>query len=430
MAAKLCKANIGTRSEPRACGDPIADGMLAACKDHRTTMIPTGRPGIFYRGGSYVVVTRHRGRQIKTFHHHLAEAREAKADRTGTARPAPQTKRPFDEYARAWIDNCQGRTSRGLDDDTRRAYSAALEAHAIPYLGARPLRDISRSDVNALISRLQRRGLTPASIAKYIAPLRAMFGDAVENGDVVANPALGLKINAKVRKPGTSRDVEPEPERVKEMNRAELAAILAAIPEQHRLVFELLAHTGCRISEALGLDWSDVIFGEFPTLRISRQWYRGKIKTPKTEAGSRTIELPCGLAAKLWELGADATGPILHTRTGRRLSDRNLTRTLEAARDRAGVQGVTLHSFRHTHGSILIDEGWTIPEVAERLGHADPSITGRVYAHRMRDRRRDLGFLDSLGQEAADPGMGNRWATRHPETAANATPSDSAKVLQ
>jgi hypothetical protein len=37
---------------------------------------------------------------------------------------------------------------------------------------------------------------------------------------------------------------------------------------------------------------------------------------------------------------------------------------------------------------MLIDDGWTIPEVSERLWHADPAITAQVYAHKLRDRRR------------------------------------------
>jgi integrase len=413
-AKKLCKANVGTRAQPRECAEPIADAMLACCRAHRSTLIPTSTPGIYARGGAYVAVWRHRGKQYKSFHRTLAEAREAKADRTGSSRPAPSSKRPFTDYARTWVRTAQGRTRQGLDEDTRRAYSAALEAHAIPHLDSRPLRDIDRSDINALITKLQKQGLSAASIAKYIAPLRALFGDAVENGHVSANPALGLKINAKAR---SDKSTSGEPARAQEMTRAELAAVLAAVPEQHRLPFELMAHTGCRISEILGLDWSDITFGEPPMLHVQRQWYLGKLKPPKTAAGVRMLELPASLAARLWTLGADATGPILHTRTGRRLSARNLARTLETARALAGVPGVTHHTFRHTHGSMLLDEGWTIAEVAERLGHADPAITAAVYTHRMRDRRRELDFLNDLGHVAATGG----------QQVGNATPGNSRK---
>lgn len=409
MAAKLCKANVGTRQAPRECGQPVAEGMLAACKDHRTTLIPTGETGIYYRGGSYVAVTIHRGRQTKTFHASKRLASEARGDRTGSTKQAPTSRRPFDEYAREWVRSCQGRTRRGFDEDTRAAYERALELYAIPHFRSTPLRDVDRESVNALIAKLQRRDLSAASIAKYIAPVRALFSDAVENGKLATNPALGLKINAKAAR-AAGPDVD-ELERVKLMTRAELAAVLEAIPERHRLAFEVMAQTGCRISEALGLEWGDLqARGDVTTLRIERQWYRGKLKRPKTAAGVRTIDLPPGLARKLWDLGGDATGPILRTRTGARVSDRNLARVLEAAAKCASVPGVTHHSFRHTHGSILLDQGWTIAEVAERLGHANPAITAAVYSHRMRDRQRELSFLD---------GLGNGWAMQGPETAAN-----------
>lgn len=213
-----------------------------------------------------------------------------------------------------------------------------------------------------------------------------MFSDAVERGDMSINPALRLRINAKAQRPATA----DEPEREKTLTLADLHAIRGAIPERSRLLFEALAGTGCRISEALGLDWRDLRSdGDHTTLRIERQFYRGKLKpNAKTEPGERTIDLDAELAAKLWERGADDTGAMFPTRGGARLNDRNLRRVLDAAAKRVGVVGVSFHTFRHTHGSILIDEGWTIPEVSERLGHTDPAITARVYAHKLRDRRR------------------------------------------
>ena len=260
----------------------------------------TATPGIYRRHATscqrhgkcncpYVVVTRHRGKQVKTFHRTLELAREAKGDRTRSSRQAPESRRPFDDYAREWVRSCQGRTVRGFDEDTRKSYAAALEAHAVPHFGSRPLRDLERKDIKALIRKLQRRGLSPATIARYLAPVRALFSDAVEDGELNANPALKLAINAKARD-----EPADESERAKLMTRGELAAVLAAIPEQHRLIFEVMAGTGCRISEALGLEWRDLGEGG-RTLRIERQWYRGTLKpNTKTEAGARTVEVSPG----------------------------------------------------------------------------------------------------------------------------------------
>ncbi len=38
---KLCKANVGIRAQPQECGEPIAEGMLACCRAHVSTLIPT-----------------------------------------------------------------------------------------------------------------------------------------------------------------------------------------------------------------------------------------------------------------------------------------------------------------------------------------------------------------------------------------------------
>ena len=69
---------------------------------------------------------------------------------------------------------------------------------------------------------------------------------------------------------------------------------------------------------------------------------------------------------------------------------------------------------------MLIDQGWTIPEVSERLGHADPSITAKVYSHKLRDRRRAVPSFSAP--------VGNDWATQDPEIAANPLATDSPKT--
>ena len=273
-----------------------------------------------------------------------------------------------------------------------------------------PVRDITRKDVRALVRKLERRNLAAASIKSYIAPLRAMFSDAVDDGDLSSNPALRLAVNAKVAR--ARQDTQTEKRR-EPLTETEVLAIIAAVPDHWRLLFETLAGTGCRISETLGLQWDDLASdGDQTTLRICRQYYGGVLKpNAKTEAGTRTIDLDPELAGNLWAAGADATGAMFTTRTGERLNDRNLRRVLDKAAKRAGVADVGFHDFRHWHGSWLIDEGWSIPEVQVRLGHADPAITAKVYTHKLKNRSRRV---PSLG--------GNRGANEHGGRAANPAP--------
>ena len=405
-ALKHCKANVGIRQEPRACGKPVADGMLAGCKDHRATLIATSTHGIYARGGSYVVVWRHRGKQHKSFHRTLSEAREAKGERqSGKSRPA--TKQPFDEYAAAWIEGYQGRTARGFGDDTREAYKRALELYAIPFFERFRLCDIEQPDVRRFVAQLQDHGLTATSIRKYAAPVKAMLATAVEDGDLDRNPTLGVRIN------GRRGDDEQSDEQAKAMTRAELAAALAALEDRWRLLFELLAHTGLRISELLGLDWDDLQFGEHPRLCVRRQWYRGKLKPhTKSDAGRRELPLSPGMARKLWATrSANAAGPMFTTASGARLADRNLRRVLDRASKQAGVPWIGFHTFRHTCASMLLESGKNIRQVAGWLGHTDPAFTLRTYTHLMDSGLGDVAFLDAA--------VGNARATQDPQPAAN-----------
>jgi integrase len=62
--------------------------------------------------------------------------------------------------------------------------------------------------------------------------------------------------------------------------------------------------------------------------------------------------------------------------------DREGARVVELMR-KAGLQGVSLHSLRHSHASSLLSGGVPIAVVSERLGHADQNITLSIYSHAM-----------------------------------------------
>jgi integrase len=365
-------------------------------------MEKTRHPGIYKRGGRYVVVWRHRGRQHKSFHRTLAEAREAKGRRAG-GDSKPATRQQFDDYARAWLLGYAGRTRRGFTEQSRGDYERALEHYAIPFFAGWRLADVEPPDVRAFIRDLEshkvhtrkctRSGacacpqLTPASVVKNLTPLKAMFATAVEDGHLRSNATAGLRVNGR-------RD-EAEEEVAKAMTRAELARVLAEVPDDWRLFFELLAKTGLRISEALGLDWKHVQFGATPTLRVRQQCYRGTLKRLKSRNGRRDLPLAPGLARALWAgRPADGAGPVFTTGVGTRYSDRNVRRILDPAAERAGVPWVSFHAFRHTCASMLFEGGKNIRQVCDWLGHADPAFTLRTYVHLMDTGLGGADFLD------------------------------------
>jgi len=185
------------------------------------TMVRTRYPGIYRRGNRYVVVWVHKGRQHKSSHATLAEAREAKGMRAGGDRQ-PATRETFENYALGWLDSYRGRTSRGLADSTRAAYRDSIERLAIPHFGRCKLADVDPPMIRDYIAKLEASGQSAGSIRKHFAPLRAMFATAFEDGVIRTNPA---QVRIVVRD-GRQRRRPPTP------TREQFPQLVAALPER------------------------------------------------------------------------------------------------------------------------------------------------------------------------------------------------------
>jgi integrase len=354
-----------------------------------TKMERTRHPGIYKRGGRYVVVWRHRGRQHKSFHRTLDEARQAKVRRlAGDSRPA--SRESFATYARKWLNSYQGRTARGLAERTRATYRRDIEHWVTPYFSGVRLEEVEPPDVRAFIQHLDGAGLRPASIRAILAPVKAMYATAVEDGVVRSNPTRGVRIT------GRSSDLSRE---VRALTRDELARLFKRVPTQWRLFFQVLTQTGVRISEAIGLTWADIEFGTEPRLLIRRQDCRGDVGELKSESSRREIPLSRHLSSQLWALGADQPGTarVFSSPHGFALSYGNVRRrVLVPATQSAGLDWVTFHTFRHTCASLLFEAGRDVKQVSAWLGHADPAFTLRTYVHLMDSGIGDGAFMGDL----------------------------------
>jgi integrase len=391
----------------------------------------TGTPGIYKRGSRYVVVWEHRGRQHKESFRTLALAREAKGRRqAGEKRPVERV--AFLDYYEGWIASYAGRTSRGFSETTRPEYKRSIEAHAVPRWRTWKLADVEPKDVRDLFGAMRKNEMSTSQIVKLRAALSAMFATAVDDDLLRSNPVQGIRI------PAASSE-EPKDDRAKALTRQELRLLLLAIPEDWRLFFELLAHTGLRISEAIGLTWEHLeLGGDRPRLLVREQVYRGKRRKLKSGAGRRDIPLSSGMASRLLARRRDKYKgpdmPVFASSTGTTLIRGKVAeRVLNPAAIAVGLYEVvdgadgkprkkptiSFHAFRHTCASLLFDEGRNVKQVQEWLGHADPGFTLRTYVHLMDDGVGDADFLDN-----AVGGKG--VATEHPETDRNDAEAEPA----
>jgi integrase len=367
----------------------------------------TSTPGIYRRGSRYVVVWRHRGRQRKEFFATLAEAREAKGRRqAGERRPASRV--GFEDYYEGWIASYAGRTGRGFSSSSREEYRRTIESHALPRWATWRLADVEPADVRELFGDLRRSGNSTSAIKRLRAALSAMFATAVDDGKLRSNPVSGIRIPA-------APNEEPEDSRAKALTRAELRVLLAAIPSESRLLFEFLAHTGLRISEAIGLTWAHLDLGERPRVQVREQFYKGERKRLKSGSGRRDVPLSAGMAAKLLAHRRDSyrrdDAPVFASKTGKPLYPQNVSRhVLKPAAESVGLGWVTYHTLRHTCGSLLFEAGRNVKQVSEWLGHADPSFTLNTYVHLLDEGIGDAEFMD--GVFTASPELGQAMEKR------------------
>ncbi|GIU77518.1 MAG: hypothetical protein KatS3mg005_0756 [Bryobacteraceae bacterium] len=196
--------------------------------------------------------------------------------------------------------------------------------------------------------------------------LRRELGLEIENPCGSFRPLRDMVTMGRARRPVYSNE--------------ELEKLFAACDGEDRLAFQTLLMTGLRESELCWLTWDDVC------LEPGREHLVVRAKpgfTPK-DYEQREVPLPPALAAQLRALSKRDEYVFPARRGGR---EGHLLRRLKQAAKRAGVDGATLHKFRHTYATRLLEQGADVVTVQRLLGHSDLETTQR-YLNPDIDRKR------------------------------------------
>ncbi len=290
-----------------------------------------------------------------------------------------------------------------------------IERHLIPYFGSRDLPEIRESDLLDFARVKLDAGLSAKTIHNVLSTFRRVLHLAERDGKIAKNPAN--RIGELMRR--VDRRTAVETKEVQFWSPAEVQTLLE-IAREHEPRYEpllvVLFSTGMRRGEALGLQWSDLDF-EHHTLTVRRSLTHGSVSTPKS-GRSRTIKLPPGLVSRLFDLLAErrteglqrgwpeVPESVFCSEAGTLLDERNVSRVWDRIRRRAQKQGIRplkLHCARHTWATLALGAGKSVRWVADQLGHSDPALTLRVYAHAMREEEDDLSFADFGGSERLYP---------------------------
>jgi integrase len=258
---------------------------------------------------------------------------------------------------------------------------------------------------------------TPSRLDAAVRSMRRTHGDVLAvQSKTILNGGLHLAVMANVLASNPVRDVSPhrsktQPKGATALTADQLRELMAKLRvseacQRHDLVdpITVFIATGLRISELLGLLWSD--FDEDAlTLKVTGKVIRAagkrglmRIDETKTAAGMRTLPLP-GFAVTV--LAARRSLPyvgqqpmIFPSTTGGWRDGDNFRARWAEVRDDLGVPGVTTHSFRKSVATLIDDEGLSARICADHLGHTRISMTQDKYMARGRVHTSVADMLD------------------------------------
>ena len=167
------------------------------------------------------------------------------------------------------------------------------------------------------------------------------------------------------------------------------------------LCFEVLYWTGIREGELLALTSADIDFdNKLIDINKTYQRLQGKdvITTPKTRKSKRKVPIPDFLCDELREF-ISTRYMITPDERLFPITKSYLSHEMIRGCKNTGVKKIRIHDIRHSHASLLINQGCDALVLADRLGHEKVSTTLNTYSHLFPHKQQEL--VNNLEQLAA-----------------------------
>ena len=253
------------------------------------------------------------------------------------------------------------------------------EAHLDPaWLGHeyRPLGSVTRTDVQAFVSRLQSAGLAASTVRQCYLLVAGVFSSAVESDLIARSPCRGIHLH------------KPDHKEMRFLDQSEVSVLIDQVDPRYSALVATAAYTGARFGELAGLQVSrlDLLRGTLTvTQQLSEVDGRIRMRPPKTQASRRQIALPRRLSDTLAAHLAEhppVDGHVFTSAEGALLRRSNFRRRVFLPAVRASVgEPMRFHDLRHTHVAMLIAQGEHPKVIQTRLGHSSIKVTLDRYGH-------------------------------------------------
>lgn len=288
---------------------------------------------------------------------------------------ANQEEMLFKDYYAQWVKVYKEGAIREVTMDKYRLTQSWLDK-LVPEL---KLRDLSRVSYQKLINDYAEHHERQTTM-DFHHQLKGSILDAVDDGLLQRDPTRKAIIKGR----------QPRPKKIKYLNQFELHAMLADLELGREVTLDwlilLVAKTGLRFSEALGLTPADFDFTH-QTLSVNKTWdYKrntGFVPT-KNASSVRKVQLDWQLVMQLAGLvkNLPADEPVF---VNGKMYNSTANSVLARHCKNSGVPVISIHGLRHTHASLLLFAGVSIASVSRRLGHASMTTTQETYLHIIRE---------------------------------------------
>jgi integrase len=328
-------------------------------------------------GGTKSFVLRYRSRKTRSEHLYTigswptwnvtaarAEARELK--RKIEQGGDPQTEKQQDRDAPTVAMLCDRFLEQHLPTirpNTRKSYRHIIEREVKSALGRKLVAVVDHGDIEEMHQKISRRAPLLANRVTAVASKLFMF--AIRAKMRTDNPCRGCPRN-------------PETSRTRYLTGDELARLQQALAGyQDRAVVNALTImllTGCRKTEALSATWDQF------DLDQRGVWVKPGHSTKQKRKHETPLSDPAlSLLKQMRKAAPDDAVHLFPGRNGRaHLSD--IQKSWRIICRRAGIVGLRVHDLRHSHASMLVSAGFSLPLIGQLLGHTQVQTTAR-YSH-------------------------------------------------
>lgn len=279
-----------------------------------------------------------------------------------------------------------------LKQSTLLTKKAVLQTHILPFFSSKPINEIKASDVRRWQAKLMSspNNYSQTYLKKINTELNSIINYAKRFYDLNTNPC---------GKAGTIGKAKAE--EMDYWTYDEYIAFREGVKDKplSYICFEVLYWTGMREGELLALSLADIDFDN-KTISINRTYLRieGKdvFTSPKTRKSKRKIPIPDFLCQEL----SDYTQSRYMLDADERLfpvTKSYLSHEMIRGCKNTGVKKIRIHDIRHSHASLLINQGCDALMLADRLGHEKVSTTLNTYSHLFPHKQQELVHsLESL----------------------------------